>query len=89
VENILHIYSSHDSKVPISNRDWHIIEQYTLHNLLTQKSISIDDLLVVRSGYDAAHKCGFIAAESVASAEWHKKIIFSFDKDGKKFRGLG
>ena len=41
---------------------------------------------MVRSGYDAAHKCGFIAAESVASAEWHKRIISSFDKDRKKFR---
>jgi hypothetical protein len=33
-----------------------------------------------------AHKCGFIAAESLASAEWHKKIISSFESEGKKFR---
>ena len=33
-----------------------------------------------------AHKCGFIAAESVTSAEWHKKIISSFESEGKKFR---
>ena len=86
VENILHIYSSRDSKVPISNEDWHIIEQFTLEHLLTQDSISVDDLLVARSGYDTTHKCGFIAAESIASAEWHKRIISSFAKDGKKFR---
>ena len=86
VENILYIYSSHDSKVPISNGDWHTIEQYTLQNLLSQDSISTDDLLVAKSGYDTAHKCGFIAAESIASAEWHKKIISGYERDGQKFR---
>jgi hypothetical protein len=41
---------------------------------------------VARSGYDTTHKCGFIAAESIASAEWHKRIVLSFNKEGKKFR---
>jgi hypothetical protein len=41
---------------------------------------------VARSGYDTVHKCGFIAAESVASAEWHKRIVSSFDANGMKFR---
>ena len=70
--------------MPISNEDWRTIEQFTLHNLLTQESISTEDLLVARSGYDTTHKCGFIAAESIASAEWHKRIVLSFDKEGKK-----
>jgi hypothetical protein len=86
VENILYVYASHNSKVPISNGDWHLIEQFTLINLLKEDTIPLDDLLVARSGYDMAHKCGFIAAESVASAEWHKKIISSFEIEGKKFR---
>jgi hypothetical protein len=72
--------------VPISNGDWHLIEQFTLRHLLTQDTIPLEDLLVARSGYDVAHQCGFIAAESVVSAEWHKKIISSFENNGKKIR---
>ena len=86
VENILHVYASHDSKVPITNADWHVIEQNILRTLLTHDSGSIDDLLVARSGYDAAHSCGFIAAESAASAEWHKRVVSEFGEGGKKFR---
>jgi hypothetical protein len=86
VENILHVYATHDSKVPITNDDWHLVEQFILRNLITQDTISSEDLLVVRSGYDSAHKCGFIAAESVASAEWHKRIVSTFLEGEKRFR---
>ncbi len=86
VDNILHVYSTHDSKVPISNSDWHLIEQYTLKQILSLNSTSKEDLLVARSGYDAAHQCGFIAAESVASAEWHKSLISSYQEGSRRFR---
>jgi hypothetical protein len=86
VENILHVYATHDSKVPITNADWHIIEQHLLRMLLAHDSGSMDDLLVARSGYDAAHRCGFIAAESATSAEWHKGVVLGYGGGVKKFR---
>jgi hypothetical protein len=70
VENILHVYLTHNSKVTISNADWHVIEQHSLQALINDSG-SADDRLVLRSGYYAAHQCGFIAAESLASANWH------------------
>jgi hypothetical protein len=54
--------------------------------LLAHDVGSMDDLLVARSGYDAAHRCGFIAAESATSAEWHKGVILGYGGGVKKFR---
>ena len=86
VDNILHVYASHDSKVPITNGDWHLIEQHTLRVMLSDQTSPLEDHLVPRSGYDAAHQCGFIASESAASAEWHKRVIRGYGEGNKKLR---
>jgi hypothetical protein len=87
-DNILHVYATQDSKVPIRSTDWHLIEQYTLHMLPSHSSTSVEDLLVARSGYDAAHQCTFIAAETAASEEWHKAIIARYQEGNKRFSAL-
>ena len=54
--------------------------------LIRNKTLPPEELLVARSGYDSAHGCGFIAAKSAVSAEWHKEVIAGFNEGHKKFR---
>ena len=75
VEHILFVYSTWKNKVRIDSRDWEMIDAHLLEMELNQDP---DDPLVIRianSGYDANHRCGFIACRDLASAEWCKKVI--------------
>ena len=75
VENILHIYSSQSSKNPLTYDEWKAIDAHILYAIANQ---DLDDPFTVRiasSGYDAPHKCGYIACRDLASENWCKALL--------------
>ena len=75
VSNILHVYSSQVSKNPISHEEWLGIDSLLIEAMADQAP---DDPVLVRianSGYDAAHRCGYIACRDLASENWCKNLI--------------
>jgi hypothetical protein len=74
VENILFVYSTWTNKAPIGATDWGIVDSHLLSMELRQDPS--DPLIrIANSGYDATHRCGFIACKDLASAEWCKRTI--------------
>ena len=74
VEHILFVYSTWTNKAPIDAKDWGIVESHLLEMELRQNPS--DPLIrIANSGYDATHKCGYIACRDQASAEWCKTAI--------------
>ena len=74
VENILFVYSTWTNKAPIGAADWGIVDSHLLAMELRQDPS--DPLIrIANSGYDATHRCGFIACKDLASADWCKRTI--------------
>ena len=74
VEHILFVYSTWTNKAPINSKDWSLVDAHLLEMELKQNPS--DPLIrIANSGYDAAHRCGFIACRDMASAEWCKTAI--------------
>ena len=75
VDFILFVYSSHTVKSPLSLAEWEIVDDSIMSRMAKQAP---DDPLLVRianSGYDAAHKCGFIACRDLESQDWCKAVV--------------
>ena len=74
VEHILFVYSTWTNKAPINSNDWALVEAHLLETELKQDPS--DSLIrIANSGYDATHRCGFLACRDLASAEWCKSAI--------------
>ena len=74
VPNILYIYSTAVSKKPLSLFDWEGIDNFLIRKLAAQGSEGTR-VRIAHSGYDAAHKCGFIACRDLASENWVKSAV--------------
>ena len=75
VEHILFVYSSHVMKSPLSPDEWKMVDDSIMEKMASQDP---GDPLVVRianSGYDKAHKCGFIACRDLDSQNWCKAVV--------------
>ena len=87
VEHILFVYSSWTNKAPINPREWGLIDSHLIGMELKQDPA--DPLIrIANSGYDAAHRCGFIACRDQASADRCKSAIRGIGdpQSGKAFR---
>ena len=74
VEHILFVYSTWTNKAPINASDWGIVDSHLL-GMEIQQDPSEPLIRIANSGYDAAHRCGFIACRDLASADWCKRTI--------------
>ena len=75
VDFILFVYSSHTVKSPLSLAEWEIVDDFIMSRMAKQAP---DDRLIVRianSGYDAGHKCSFIACRDLKSQDWCKAVV--------------
>ena len=74
VEHILFVYSTWTNKAPIDSVDWGVIDSHLIGMEL--KLGPADPLIrIANSGYDATHRCGFIACRDLATAEWCQTTI--------------
>ena len=74
VEHILFVYATWTNKAPIDSKDWGVIDSHLIGMELKQGPA--DPLIrIANSGYDATHKCGFIACRDQATAEWCQTAI--------------
>ena len=74
VEHILFVYSTWTNKAPINASDWGIVDSHLL-GMEIQQDPSEPLIQIANSGYDATHRCGFIACKDSASADWCKRTI--------------
>ena len=74
VEHILFVYSTWTNKAPIDSKDWGIVDSHLIGRELV-RSPSDPLIRIANSGYDATHRCGFIACRDQASAEWCQAAI--------------
>ena len=74
VEHILFVYATWTNKAPINASDWGIVDSHLL-GMEIQQDPSEPLIRIANSGYDAAHRCGFIACRDLASADWCKRTI--------------
>ena len=87
VEHILFVYSSWSNKAPINPREWGLIDSHLLGMELRQDPTD-PPIRIANSGYDSAHRCGFIACRDQASADMCKIAIRGIGnpQSGKAFR---
>ena len=74
VEHILYVYGSVVAKRPLSPQDWELVDEELIGALATMDYLTTP-VRIVNSGYDATHRCGFIACRDLASANWCKLAI--------------
>ena len=74
VEHILFVYSTWTNKAPIDSKDWGIVDSHLIGRELA-RSPSDPLIRIANSGYDATHRCGFIACRDLVSAEWCQAAI--------------
>ena len=79
VENILYVYRSRTTKRPLSSSEWEHIDD-ALIEAQAVLDLNADPIRIVNSGYDAAHRCGFIACRDLISANWCKAAILDMGK---------
>ena len=82
VENILYVYNSLTAKRPLGPNDWLLIDRALIGAIAVQ-DLNSAPIRIVNSGYDATHRCGFIACRDLASANWCKQTIHGI---GSNFR---
>ena len=80
--NILYVYSTAVSKAPLSQYDWEGIDTFLIQKLALLNPGEDTRIRIASSGYDAAHKCGFIACRDLLSENWVKSAI----RGGTRFR---
>ena len=74
VEHILFVYSTWTNKAPINASDWGIVDSHLL-GMEIQQDPSEPLIQIANSGFDATHRCGYIACKDLASADWCKRAI--------------
>ena len=74
VEHILFVYSTWTNKAPIGPKDWGVVDSHLIGREL-ERSPTDPLIRIAHSGYDAAHRCGFIACRDLVSAEWCQAAI--------------
>ena len=79
VENILYVYRSRTTKRPLSSSEWEHIDD-ALIEAQAVLDLNAAPIRIVNSGYDAAHRCGFIACRDLISANWCKAAILDMGK---------
>ena len=75
VQNILYIYATKTAKKPISAWDWSSVDNHLIEQLNAQHPDDPTLVRIANSGYDAAHKCGFIACRDQSSEAWVKSAL--------------
>ena len=83
VEHILYVYGSVVAKRPLSPQDWELVDEELIGALATMDYLTTP-VRIVNSGYDATHRCGFIACRDLASANWCKSAILGMGGNGMK-----
>ena len=82
VENILFVYATHTTKAPLSLSNWGLIDKGLIELLVNQDPTNPTMARIANSGYDAAHRCGFIACRDKASEDWCKAAIRRISSGG-------
>ena len=85
VDNILYVYKSLVAKRPLGANEWHLIDA-ALMGAMAAQDPNTDPIRIANSGYDAAHRCGFIACRDLASANWCKRAIHDMGTQNLIFR---
>ena len=75
VQNILYVYSTKITKKPLSFEDWTVVDNHLIERLNAQHPDDPTLVRIANSGYDKAHKCGFIACRDQASEAWVKAAL--------------
>ena len=88
VDHILYVYNSWTVKRPLAQSDWSMIDDYLIE-ALDDFDPNLPYLVrIANSGFDAAHRCGFVACRDEESAAWCKKTILGMGDGGKDSRRL-
>ena len=74
VEHILFVHSTWTNKAPMDSNDWGVVDSHLIGRELA-RTPSDPLIRIAHSGYDATHRCGYIACRDLASAEWCQATI--------------
>ena len=74
VEHILFVHSTWTNKAPMDSKDWGVVDSHLIEKVLA-RSPSDPLIRIAHSGYDATHRCGYIACRDLASAEWCQATV--------------
>ena len=75
VENIVFVYSTQVAKAPLSEGEWGLVDSFLIGKLAARDPNNPIIIRIANSGYDSAHRCGFIACRDLASENWCKTVI--------------
>ena len=75
VQNILYIYSTKVSKRPLTPGGWGVVDGILLDKITSQDPNDPTLVRIANSGYDATHRCGFVACRDPASEAWVKSAL--------------
>jgi hypothetical protein len=68
---ILHIYSTHDRKNPLSLKDWNQVDEQLICGLVNHP----EPIHIVSSSYNAKHWFGYVACKDLESQDWVKRLV--------------
>ena len=75
VDNILFVFSSQVTKAPLSEGEWGLVDFFLIGKLAARDPTNPVIIRIANSGYDSAHRCGFIACRDSTSENWCKTVI--------------
>ena len=75
VDNILFVFSSQVTKAPLSEGEWGLVDSFLIGKLAARDPTKPVVIRIANSGYDSAHRCGFIACRDSTSENWCKTVI--------------
>ena len=75
VQNILYIYATKVSKRPLTPGGWGVVDGILLDKITSQDPNDPILVRIANSGYDASHRCGFVACRDPASEAWVKSAL--------------
>ena len=75
VQNILYVYSTKVSKRPLTPGGWGVVDGILLDKITSQDPNDPTLVRIANSGYDASHRCGFVACRDPASEAWVKTAL--------------
>ena len=68
---ILHVYTTHDRKNPLSLEDWKQVDEQLIHGLVNHPDL----VHIVSSSYNAKHWFGYVACKDLESQDWVKRLV--------------
>ena len=75
VQNILYVYSTKVSKKPLTPGGWGVVDGILLDKITSRDPNDPTLVRIANSGYDATHRCGFVACRDPASEAWVKSAL--------------